>query len=82
MNAIRRLSLVPVAAVALLAGCATSHMDRSYEYRVVRGVTHSTDLQEKLNKVGAEGFVVVSSQTLPEREGQQAITIVILQKGK
>ena len=81
MNAIRRLSIVAVAA-ALLTGCATSHTDRSFEYRVVRGVTHSTDLQEKLNKVGAEGFVVVSSQTLPEREGQQAITIVILQKRK
>ena len=70
-------------ALSILAGCATSHRaSTAWEYRVVRGVPHSSDLEDKLNKVGADGFAIVSSQTLPRDENTTPVTIVILKKAK
>lgn len=71
-------------ALFILAGCSTApnHGPTAWEYRVVRGVTHTSDVEDRLNKLGAEGYTIVSSQTLPEQDNRQAITIVILQKGK
>ena len=82
MKTLPKLFTIALAASTLLVGCATSHTQQLFEYRVVRGVTHSPDLEEKLNKVGAEGFTIVSAQTLPEHDSTQAITIVILKKHK
>jgi hypothetical protein len=79
-----KLSVIALAgALFILAGCSTPHPGpTAWEYRVVRGVTHTSDVEDRLNKLGAEGYTIVSSQTLPEQDNRQAITIVILQKGK
>ena len=81
----KTFALVALLAIGLMAGCCTSHHQhafRTWEYRVVRGVAHSPDLQDKLNVAGAEGFAIASSQTLPGDANTSPITIVILQKAK
>jgi hypothetical protein len=79
----KSIALVIATGALFLAGCTTCHHASTvWEYRVVRGWSHSEDLQEKLNKVGADGFAIVSSQTLPGDDNHQPTTIVILKKAK
>ena len=75
----KSIALIIAAGSLFLAGCATCHHASTvWEYRVVRGVTHQPDLEEKLNKAGAEGFAIESIQTLPAEPGTNPITVVIL----
>ncbi len=82
---IMKKSIAPIIAAGtlFLAGCSTCyHPSTVWEYRVVRGVTHSSDLQDKLNQAGAEGFAIASSQTLAGDANTTPLTIVILKKAK
>ncbi len=75
-------------AVALLtlAGCATSPgTARGWEYRVVEGSTRQperAEFERLLNEAGAQGYVIVSSTTLPADASNYPKTIVILKRPK
>jgi len=82
-------------AAALLTtagGCASSHnASRAWEYRVVHGWSGSGNLQaeqdqaelaRQLNEAGSQGYVVVSSTTVPGDGNNKAKIIVILKRPK
>jgi len=77
----KSFALIIAAGALFLAGCSTCHHHSTvWEYRVVHGVSDSSDLEEKLNKVGSDGFAIESIQTLPAEQNTRPITIVILKK--
>jgi uncharacterized protein YceK len=68
--------LVIVAAVSLLAGCATApHHTQAWEYKVVSANAYG-DLESRLNKEAADGWEVVSSSN------RDAVGIVVLKRAK
>lgn len=82
-------------AAALLTaagGCASSHnASRAWEYRVVYGWSglgnyqveqDRAELARQLNEAGSQGYVVVSSTTVPGDPGNKAKIIVILKRPK
>ncbi len=81
-NMKKSITLVFAASTLLLAGCSTTHPSMAWEYRVIRGVAHQPDLEQKLNDAGAQGFVIVSSETLLERPDASPVTIAILKRPK
>ena len=82
MRTTSQLSAIVLAgALSVLAGCAIPHSaSTTWEYRVVRGTPESPDLEDRLNKAGADGFAIASSQTLPADQHTKPITIVILKR--
>jgi len=56
-------------ALLALSGCAISrHTTKAWEYRVVEGWTRQperAEFEKQLNEAGREGYVIVSSTTLP-----------------
>jgi len=80
-------SLVLMAITALTfiltTGCCCTHRKPvAWEYRVVQGVTHQPDLEEKLNQAGKEGFVIESMTVMPVQPNQYPSTMVILKRPK
>jgi hypothetical protein len=82
-----------VATALLLTGCCTMQPSpsrevesRAWDYRVVEAYHNPLDkessLQRQLNDAGGEGFVIVSTTTLPGDANRQAKTIVILKRPK
>jgi hypothetical protein len=82
-------------AAALLTaagGCASSHSaSRAWEYRVVNGWSGAgnyqveqdqAELARQLNEAGSQGYVVVSSTTVPGDGNNKAKIIVILKRPK
>jgi len=76
------LTLIAVSALVLVTGCCSMSQSAAWEYRVIRGVAHSSELQDKLNQAGSEGFAFASSQTLPGDANTSPVTTVILKKAK
>lgn len=82
-------------AAALLmtaGGCASSHnASRAWEYRVVYGWSglgnyqaeqDRAELARQLNEAGSQGYMVVSSTTVPGDASNKAKVIVILKRPK
>ena len=67
---------------ALLAiGCVTSpRATAAWEYRVIQGVTHSPEFEEKLNQAGSEGFTIDSATFIRGGEHTQHQVLVILKR--
>ena len=83
MKTIAKLSIVVVAVATLLVGCATSpRSTTAYEYRVIQGVTDAPEFQEKLDKAGSEGFIIVSSTLIPKEVNVRQQALVILKRVK
>ena len=65
------------------AGCATS--PSAWEYRVVEGWARQperAEFERQLNEAGSEGYVIVSSTTLPGDASNAPKTTVILKRRK
>jgi hypothetical protein len=73
-------------ALIALSGCATSpHSTGVWEYRVVEGWTRQperAEFEKQLNEAGREGYVIVSSTTLPGDASNAPKTTVILKRRK
>lgn len=73
-------------ALLALSGCATSpHSTGAWEYRVVEGWTRQperAEFEKQLNEAGIEGYVIVSSTTLPGDANSAAKTTVLLKRHK
>ena len=73
-------------ALLALSGCATSpHPPGAWEYRVVEGWTRQperAEFEKQLNEAGKEGYVIVSSTTLPGDANSAPKTTVILKRRK
>jgi hypothetical protein len=71
-------------ALVALAGCASCpQRTTAWEYRVVEGWTRQPDraeLEKQLNEAGKEGYVIVSSTTLPGDPNSAPKTIIILKR--
>lgn len=83
MKTIAKLSIIVLAVATLLVGCATSpRSTTAYEYRVIQGVTDAPEFQEKLDKAGSEGFIIVSSTLIPKEVNVRQQALVILKRVK
>ena len=76
--------LIFVFAVGLLltAGCATIPPEsNAWEYRVMEGYVAS-DIQKRLNDLGNDGWIVVSSSTVTDTERVPRKVVIILKRQK
>jgi hypothetical protein len=80
------LQAIITGALLAVAGCATpSHPTAAWEYRVVEGWTREpqrAEFEKQLNEAGREGYVIVSSTTLPGDANNASKTTVILKRRK
>ncbi len=75
----KSLTLITLTALLLLTGCCTTHRSTAWEYRVVHA-SRAADLEQKLNQVGKEGFVIESSMPMPLPQAEIPETTVILKR--
>ncbi len=69
------------ASMLLMSGCATSHTESAaWDYKVLTGVVPS-DIEKRLNALGQEGWLMVSSTTKPN-EPNPAEVLVFLKRRK
>jgi hypothetical protein len=76
------IALTFMAGTLFLAGCCTSHHAKVWDYHVVSGNPRSPAFEANLKQAGADGFAIVSTQTLPADSQNTPITIVVLKKIK
>jgi hypothetical protein len=74
-------------ALMALVGCTSAHHHTAtgWEYRVLEGWTRQperAELEKQLNEAGREGYVIVSSTTLPGDANSAPKTTIILKRRK
>lgn len=75
------LMMVLCSAAILASGCASAHSHATaWEYKVVDGYV-SADIESKINALGHDGWVVVSSASAPG-DANTPKAIVILKRHK
>ena len=71
------LMIVLCSAAILVSGCATSHShSTAWEYKVFDGYMPS-DLENRLNHLGSEGWVVVSSSSSVSPPNSPQVLIIL-----
>jgi hypothetical protein len=83
MNRKSKSLLVVVASALLMAGCCTSRHTAAWDYKVLRSYDESehSSLEGELNRLGAEGWTVVSSSWVVDPP-RAAHLIFVLKKPK
>lgn len=78
------VTIILASGLFIFAGCASPrHASTTWEYRVVRCAADTPNVQDQLNKAGADGFTLVStmpSETLPGEPNTPPFTILILKR--
>jgi hypothetical protein len=64
-------------AALLVSGCATSHShSATWEYKVLEGYAPS-GIEKELNKLGGDGWVVVSSTATAESPNPPRVLVIL-----
>jgi len=80
MNKNLKTILIFTASSLMLAGCCTPPRSPAWDYKVVQSYT--SDLEQQLNQLNAQGWTVVSSSTIGFPPAESPRVAVILKRPK